>query len=102
MIKILRPILFAFLASDAVKELVVDLLSAYAARTDNEVDDYAVDLIRRELGVEKKKRRNSLKIASGKPRGDAIPVRPERPGKPGSPLVPYPFGPQEKRKKGYA
>ena len=55
MIKILRPILFAFLASDAVKELVVDLLSAYAARTDNEVDDYAVDLIRRELGVEKEK-----------------------------------------------
>ena len=53
MIKLLRPIIFAFLTSDAVKNLVVDLLSAYAERTDNEVDDYAVDLIRRELRVEK-------------------------------------------------
>ena len=53
MIKLLRPIIFAFLTSDAVKNLVVDLLAAYAKRTDNEVDDYAVDLIRRELGLEK-------------------------------------------------
>ena len=53
MISILRPIIFAFLTSDSVKNLVVDLLSAYAERTDNEVDDYAVDLIRRELGLEK-------------------------------------------------
>ena len=52
MIKLLRPIIFAFLQSQAVKELVVDLLAAYAERTDNEVDDYAVDLIRRELGLE--------------------------------------------------
>ena len=49
MIKLLRPIIFAFLQSQAVKELVVDLLAAYAERTDNAVDDYAVDLIRREL-----------------------------------------------------
>lgn len=49
MIKLLRPIIFAFLASDAVKQLVVDLLAAYAERTDNKVDDYAVDLIKREL-----------------------------------------------------
>ena len=49
MIKLLRPIIFAFLTSDAVKNLVIDLLSAYAERTDNAVDDYAVDLIRREL-----------------------------------------------------
>ena len=53
MIKLLRPIIFAFLQSQAVKELVVDLLSAYAKRTDNAVDDYAVELIRRELGLEK-------------------------------------------------
>ena len=53
MIKLIRPIIFAFLQSEAVKELVVDLLAAYAERTDNEVDDYAVDLIRRELGVGK-------------------------------------------------
>ena len=55
MINLLRPIIFAFLNSDAVKNLVIDLLSAYAERTDNEVDDYAVDLIRRELGLEKSK-----------------------------------------------
>ena len=53
MIKLLRPIIFAFITSDAVKSLVVDLLSAYAERTDNDLDDYAVDLIRRELGIEK-------------------------------------------------
>ena len=49
MIKLLRPIIFAFLQSDAVKQLVVDLLSEYAKRTDNTVDDYAVSLIQREL-----------------------------------------------------
>ena len=49
MIKLIRPIIFAFLTSDAVKNLVVDLLEAYSKRTDNKVDDYAVDLIRREL-----------------------------------------------------
>jgi len=49
MIKLIRPIIFAFLTSDAVKNLVIDLLSAYAKRSDNKVDDYAVELIRREL-----------------------------------------------------
>ena len=49
MISLLRPIIFAFLTSAAVKNLVVDLLAAYAERSDNKVDDYAVDLIRREL-----------------------------------------------------
>lgn len=49
MITLIRPIIFAFLTSDAVKKLVVDLLVAYAERTDNQVDDYAVNLIKREL-----------------------------------------------------
>jgi hypothetical protein len=49
MIALIRPIVFAFLASDAVKNLVVDLLAAYAERTDTKVDDYAVNLIRQEL-----------------------------------------------------
>ena len=49
MISLIRPIIFAFLTSNAVKNLVIDLLSAYAERSDNKVDDYAVDLIRREL-----------------------------------------------------
>lgn len=49
MIKLLRPIIFAFLQSDSVKQLVVDLLSEYAKLTDNKVDDYAVNLIKKEL-----------------------------------------------------
>ena len=49
MITLIKPILFSFLASDSVKKLVVELLSAYAKRTDNTVDDYAVNLIKREL-----------------------------------------------------
>ena len=49
MIALIKPIVFAFLTSDAVKKLVIELLEAYAKRSDNKVDDYAVDLIRREL-----------------------------------------------------
>jgi len=49
MIALIKPILFAFLASNSVKKLVVDLLEAYSKRTDNLVDDYAVNLIKREL-----------------------------------------------------
>ena len=42
MILIITPILFAFLKSDSVKKLVVDLLEAYVARTDNKLDDQAL------------------------------------------------------------
>ena len=49
MIALIKPIIFAFITSDAVKNLVVELLSAYAKRSDNKVDDFAVDLIRKEL-----------------------------------------------------
>ena len=49
MISIIKPILLSFLNTKAVKTLVIDLLSAYSKRTDNKVDDYAVDLITREL-----------------------------------------------------
>ena len=49
MISLLKPIIFAFLTSKAVKNLVVELLEAYAKRSDNKIDDYAVDLIKREL-----------------------------------------------------
>ena len=54
MITLIKPILFTFLASDAVKKLLVDMLAAYAKRTDNTVDDYAVNLIRKELLGEEK------------------------------------------------
>ena len=49
MIAIIKPILLRFLATQAVKMLVIDLLTAYSKRTDNKIDDYAVDLITREL-----------------------------------------------------
>lgn len=49
MIALIKPIIFAFLTSDAVKNLVVELLEAYAKRSDNKVDDYAVNLIKQEL-----------------------------------------------------
>jgi hypothetical protein len=49
MITIIRPILFSFLQSRAVKKLVVELLEALAKRTDNQLDDQAVAVIKSKL-----------------------------------------------------
>ena len=49
MIALLKPILFTFLMSDSVKKLVIDLLEAYAKSTDTNVDDYAVELVKKGL-----------------------------------------------------
>ena len=49
MILIIKPILFAFLKSDSVKKLVVDLLEAYVARTDNKLDDQALEIVKTKL-----------------------------------------------------
>lgn len=49
MIVLVKPILFAFLKSKAVRQLVVDLLEAYAKSTDNTIDDAAVDLVKRNI-----------------------------------------------------
>ena len=49
MILIIKPILFAFLKSDSVKKLVVDLLEAYVARTDNKLDDQALAIVKTKL-----------------------------------------------------
>ena len=46
---IIKPILFAFLKSDSVKKLVVDLLEAYVARTDNKLDDQALAIVKTKL-----------------------------------------------------
>ena len=46
---IIKPILMAFLTSNAVKELVISLLEAYANSTDNTIDDQAVALIKKNL-----------------------------------------------------
>ena len=49
MITVIKPIIFAFLKTNAVKELVVKLLEAYAKNTDNTVDDKLVELVKKKL-----------------------------------------------------
>ena len=49
MILIVKPILMAFLKSDSVKRLVMDLLRAYAKTTDNTIDDQICDYVGKNL-----------------------------------------------------
>lgn len=49
MITILKPILFQFLQTHAVKRLVIDLLEAYVSRTDNTIDDGLVQMVKTKL-----------------------------------------------------
>ena len=53
MILILKPILFAFIKSKAMKQLVVDLLEGLAKSTDNTVDDKAVEFLEKQLFLKK-------------------------------------------------
>ena len=46
---LIKPILLAFLKSDSVKQLVVDLLSAYVKRTDNKLDYKALEIVKEKL-----------------------------------------------------
>ena len=46
MIVLIKPLLIAFIQTEAVKTLIVDLLAVAAARTDNKNDDQAVALIK--------------------------------------------------------
>ena len=46
---LIKPILLAFLKSDSVKQLVVDLLDAYVKRTDNKLDDKALEIVNEKL-----------------------------------------------------
>ena len=52
MITLVKPILFAFIKTEAVKELIVKLLEAYAKSTDNTVDDKLVELVKKNLITE--------------------------------------------------
>ena len=49
MIALFKPILFVFLKSNSVKELVIELLEAYSKSTDNTIDDAAVALVKKNL-----------------------------------------------------
>ena len=53
MITLIRPILFAFVQSEAVKKLVIDLLVKIAESTDNTVDDQAIALIVSRINLKK-------------------------------------------------
>jgi hypothetical protein len=48
-ISILRPILFRFIQSSQVKDLIIEMLRKLAKATDNTIDDLAVDMIERGL-----------------------------------------------------
>jgi hypothetical protein len=49
MIALIRPVLFAFMQSDAVKHLILDLCRAMVEKTDNKVDDQLCDMLARAL-----------------------------------------------------
>ena len=49
MFAVIRPILFSFLTSKQVKQLIVDVLDALAKKTENTLDDQAVEAVRRAL-----------------------------------------------------
>ena len=49
MLKILKPILLAFLSSSAIKQLIIDLLKEICKKTSNDVDDKAVLFLEQQL-----------------------------------------------------
>ena len=49
MISIIRPILLSFVTSKPVKKLVIELLEALAAKTENKLDDVAVAQVRKAI-----------------------------------------------------
>ena len=49
MLFFIKPILFKFLTSNSVRQLVIDLLEAYAKSTDNTIDDAAVELVKNNI-----------------------------------------------------
>jgi hypothetical protein len=51
MITLIKPILFAFIKSVAVKKLIIDLLTKLVKETDNDLDDTAVMALKIALKV---------------------------------------------------
>ena len=51
MITLIKPILFTFFNSNAVKRLIIDLLQKLAKETDNDLDDTAVMALKIALKV---------------------------------------------------
>lgn len=48
-IAVIKPVLLAFVTSEPVKRLVIDLLRAMASLSETKLDDSAVDLIEANL-----------------------------------------------------
>ena len=46
---LIKPILLAFIKSDSVKQLLVDVLEAYVKRTYNKLDDQALKIVKEKL-----------------------------------------------------
>ena len=51
MIALIKPILFKFLNSQAVKNHVVELLEKLVESTDNELDDRALQIVKKGLNI---------------------------------------------------
>ena len=51
MLVLIRPILVSFVQTQAVKELIISLLEKLAASTSTELDDEAVRIVKRGLGM---------------------------------------------------
>ena len=49
MLAIIRPILFTFLRSKAIRQLALDLVRACVEKTDNDVDDRLCDMLEQAL-----------------------------------------------------
>ena len=49
MLKIIEPILFAFLRGSAIKKLALDIVRAMVKKTDNTVDDRLCDMLEKAL-----------------------------------------------------
>ena len=49
MLALIQPILFSFLTSTKVKQLIVDMLEALAKNTENSLDDLAVQTVKKAL-----------------------------------------------------
>ena len=49
MLKIIEPILFAFLRGKAIKKLALDIVRAMVKKTDNTVDDRLCDMLEKAL-----------------------------------------------------
>ena len=51
MLVLIRPILVSFVQTKAVKELIISLLEKLAANTDTQLDDQAVAIVKKGLGM---------------------------------------------------